>query len=42
MRKVKKESALMGNLKALVAGVSLGLIVYGFLEIGVYIGESLK
>ena len=40
--RAKKESELMGNIKAVVAGVSIGLVVYGFIEVGVYIGESLK
>ena len=40
-RKRNKESALTSNLKAFVAGASLGLIVFGFIEIGVYIGRSL-
>lgn len=40
--KTKRESVREANIKAIVAGVSLGLIVYGFIELGVYIGESLK
>ena len=39
--KRRKESVCMANLKAFVAGASIGLIVFGFIEIGVYIGRSL-
>lgn len=41
MRKRKKESVFMTNLKAFVAGASIGLIVFGIIEIGIYIGRSL-